>query len=133
VVQERMARVFEMFPVLQERSGQLAGRLSGGEQRMVALGRALMMEPKLLMIDEPSLGLAPIVADQIFATIRGFRALGVTVILVEQNCQRGLEAADWGIVLDLGTKRLEGPAAGILDDPRIRELYLGSLCQRDGE
>jgi len=133
VVNERMARVFEMFPVLQERSGQLAGRLSGGEQRMVALGRALMMDPTLLMIDEPSLGLAPMVADQIFTTIRGFRALGITVILVEQNCQRGLEATDWGIVLDLGAKRFEGPAAGILDDPRIRELYLGSMCRRDVE
>ena len=133
VVNERLARVLEMFPVLHERAGQLAGRLSGGEQRMVALGRALMMEPKLLMIDEPSLGLAPIVADQIFATIRSFRELDITVILVEQNCQRGLEATDWGIVLDLGTKRFEGPAASILDDPRIRELYLGAMCKRETE
>jgi branched-chain amino acid transport system ATP-binding protein len=86
------------------------------------------------MIDEPSLGLAPIVADQIFATIRGFSEIGITVLLVEQNARRGLEATEWGIVLDLGAKRFEGPAEGILDDPRIRELYLGaSLSKGDGE
>jgi branched-chain amino acid transport system ATP-binding protein len=130
VLDERMARVLEMFPVLRNRFGQLAGRLSGGEQRMVVLGRALMMDPKLLMIDEPSLGLAPIVADQIFATIRGLGALGMTVLLVEQNTQRGLKNTDWGIVLDLGTKRFEGPAEGILDDPRMRKLYLGASVGR---
>lgn len=129
-VNERMARIVEMFPVLKDRASQLAGRLSGGEQRMVALGRALMMDPRLIMIDEPSLGLAPKVADQIFTTIREFRELGITVLLVEQQCQRGLENTDWGIVLDLGTKRFEGPAEGILEDPRMRELYLGTSVRR---
>jgi len=130
VVNERMVRVFELFPLLKDRVSQLAGTLSGGEQQMVVLGRALMVDPKVLMIDEPSLGLAPIVADQIFATIQGFSALGITVILVEQNARRGLESTEWGIVLDLGTKRFEGPAEGILDDPRIRELYLGAALSK---
>lgn len=133
VVAERMDRVFEMFPVLQERSGQLAGNLSGGEQQMCVLGRALMVDPKVLMVDEPSLGLAPMLADQIFATISGFSGLGITVILVEQNAWRGLEAVDWGIVLDLGAKRFEGSADSILDDPRIQEIYLGSQLSNRSE
>lgn len=134
IVNERLARVFELFPLLKDRVSQLAGTLSGGEQQMVVLGRALMVDPKILMIDEPSLGLAPMVADQIFATIQGFSDLGITVILVEQNARRGLECAEWGIVLDLGTKQFEGPADGILADPRIRELYLGAaLSRRSGE
>lgn len=126
IIAERLDRVFAMYPVLKERSSQLAGNLSGGEQQMLVLGRALMVDPKVLMVDEPSLGLAPMLADQIFATIRGFAGMGITVILVEQNAWRGLESVDWGIVLDLGTKRFEGPSDGILDDPRIREIYLGS-------
>jgi branched-chain amino acid transport system ATP-binding protein len=130
VVNKRMERVFDLFPALEDRRHQLAGRLSGGEQRMVALGRALMMDPKLLMIDEPSLGLAPLVADQIFTTIVGFQAMGITVLVVEQNCKRGLENTDWGIVLELGDKRFEGPSDTILDDPRMRELYLGgAVCK----
>jgi branched-chain amino acid transport system ATP-binding protein len=92
---------------------------------MVTLGRSLMVEPKMVMIDEPSLGLAPMIADQIFEKIRGFRELGITVVLVEQNAVKGLESVDWGFVLDLGSKEFEGPADGILADPRIRELYLG--------
>ncbi|HEX9855252.1 MAG TPA: ABC transporter ATP-binding protein [Acidimicrobiia bacterium] len=126
LVNERLATVYRLFPVLGERHGQLAGTLSGGEQQMVTLGRALMVQPKVMMIDEPSLGLAPLMADQIFDTIRELSDLGITVILVEQNAYRGLQASDWGVVLDLGTKRFEGPAESILDDPRIRELYLGS-------
>jgi branched-chain amino acid transport system ATP-binding protein len=133
IITERMERVFEMFPLLKERAGQLAGNLSGGEQQMLVLGRALMVDPRVLMIDEPSLGLAPMLADQIFETINGFSHLGITVILVEQNAWRGLEAVEWGIVLDLGTKRFEGPADGILDDPRIREIYLGSQLSRRTE
>jgi branched-chain amino acid transport system ATP-binding protein len=126
LTEERMDRVLEMFPVLSERRSQIAGTLSGGEQQMVTLGRALMVDPKLMMIDEPSLGLAPRVADQIFSTIRQLSQSNTTILLVEQNAQRGLESVDWGIVLDLGSKKFEGPAEGILDDPRIRELYLGT-------
>jgi branched-chain amino acid transport system ATP-binding protein len=122
---QRLEMVFETFPALAERKSQNAGTLSGGEQQMVTLGRALMVEPKVVMIDEPSLGLAPMIADQIFERIRGFRELGITVVLVEQNAVKGLESVDWGFVLDLGSKEFEGPADGILADPRIRELYLG--------
>ncbi len=126
VVTERLDRVMELFPILAERRSQIAGTLSGGEQQMVTLGRALMVDPRLMMIDEPSLGLAPQVADQIFDTIRRLSETDTTILLVEQNAQRGLESVDWGIVLDLGAKKFEGPADGILDDPRIRELYLGT-------
>jgi branched-chain amino acid transport system ATP-binding protein len=126
VVQQRLARVMELFPTLGERKAQLAGTLSGGEQQMVTLGRALMVDPTILMIDEPSHGLAPQVADQIFATIQELSRSDTTILLVEQNAHRGLESVDWGVVLDLGTKRFEGPADGILGDPRIRELYLGT-------
>lgn len=125
LLRQRMEMVYETFPALAERKGQNAGTLSGGEQQMVTLGRALMIEPKVVMIDEPSLGLAPMIADQIFEKIRGFRQLGITVVLVEQNAVKGLESVDWGFVLDLGSLEFEGPADGILADPRIRELYLG--------
>lgn len=117
--------VFETFPALADRKAQNAGTLSGGEQQMVTLGRALMIEPKVVMIDEPSLGLAPMIADQIFEKIAGFNDLGITVVLVEQNAVKGLKAVEWGFVLDLGSLEFEGPADGILADPRIRELYLG--------
>jgi branched-chain amino acid transport system ATP-binding protein len=128
LVRQRMDRVYEMFPILKERSGQDAGKLSGGQQQMLAMGRALMIDPVLLMLDEPSLGLAPQVAQSIFDQVRDLEALGITVLIVEQNAQRGLELADWGVVLDLGIVRFEGPADGILEDPRIRELYLGKAA-----
>ena len=130
VIRQRLDLVVEVFPTLADRQSQNAGTLSGGEQQMVALGRSLMVEPKVLMIDEPSLGLAPMVSDLIFERIRGFSALGITVVLVEQNAVKGLESSDWGIVLDLGSKEFEGPADGILADPRIRELYLGKQLAR---
>ena len=125
LIKERMERVFELFPILAERSSLDAGKLSGGQQQMLALGRALMIDPDVLMLDEPSLGLAPQIADQIFATIKELEGLGITIVMVEQNAVRGLELADWGVVLDLGIVRFEGPADTILEDPRIRELYLG--------
>jgi branched-chain amino acid transport system ATP-binding protein len=131
LLKERMDMVYETFPALAERKGQNAGDLSGGEQQMVTLGRALMVEPKVVMIDEPSLGLAPMIADQIFDRIRGFSDLGITVVLVEQNAVKGLDNVDWGFVLDLGSLEFEGPADGILSDPRIRDLYLGKLAQRE--
>lgn len=125
LLQERLASVYEVFPVLAERKTQHAGTLSGGEQQMVTLGRALMIEPRMVMIDEPSLGLAPMIANQIFEKIIAFKDLGITVVLVEQNAVKGLETVDWGFVLDLGSLEFEGPADGILADPRIRDLYLG--------
>jgi branched-chain amino acid transport system ATP-binding protein len=132
LLRERLDMVYEMFPILADRKAQNAGTLSGGEQQMVTLGRALMIEPQVVMIDEPSLGLAPMIADQIFEKIRGFKDLGITVVLVEQNAVKGLEAVEWGFVLDLGSMEFEGPADGILADPRIRELYLGKqLADRE--
>ena len=125
VIKERMQRVFELFPILAERASMDGGKLSGGQQQMLALGRALMIDPAVLMLDEPSLGLAPQIADQIFATIRELETLGITIVMVEQNAVRGLELADWGVVLDLGVCRFQGPADSVLEDPRIRELYLG--------
>ncbi|MGZ5384632.1 MAG: ABC transporter ATP-binding protein [Acidimicrobiia bacterium] len=128
LVRERMERVYEMFPILEERAGQDAGKLSGGQQQMLAMGRALMIDPVLLMLDEPTLGLAPQVVQQIFSQVEELQSLGLTVVMVEQNAQRGLELADWGVVLDLGIVRFEGPADGILEDPRVRELYLGKAA-----
>lgn len=133
LIEQRMERVFAMFPRLAERSSQLAQTMSGGEQQILALGRALMIEPRLMMIDEPSLGLAPQINATVFEAIRRLGTeMGITVALVEQNVKKGLEATDRAFVLDLGTKRFEGPSDQILDDPRIRDLYLGSLAAPAG-
>jgi branched-chain amino acid transport system ATP-binding protein len=130
IIKERMSRVMDLFPILAERSNQMAQTLSGGEQQQLSLARALMIEPKVMMIDEPSLGLAPQVATQIFDVIRRLGSdLGMTLLLVEQNVRMGLAVSDWSFVLDLGSKRFEGPADAILDDPRIRDLYLGRLAE----
>ena len=115
----------ERFPLLAERQSQLAGTLSGGQQQILLMARALMGRPRLMMIDEPSLGLSPQATDQVFEIISGLKDEGITVLLIEQNVERGLEAADWAFVLDLGRVRFEGPHDQILDDQRIRELYLG--------
>lgn len=133
LVKERLARIYEMFPILSERAGQDAGKLSGGEQQMLAMGRALMIDPILLMLDEPTLGLAPQVAQQVFAQVEQLKSMGLTVVIIEQNAQRGLELADWGVVLDLGIVRFEGPSDGILKDPRVRELYLGKAAGSGGK
>lgn len=125
LLNERMEVAFEIFPILQERRSQLAKTLSGGQQQMLAMARAMMLRPELLMLDEPTLGLAPKIAQHIFDIIEQFKRMGMTMLLVEQNARRGLECADWGYVLDLGAKRFEGPADSILSDPRIEELYLG--------
>jgi len=121
-----MDEVYALFPRLKERSRQLAGTLSGGERQMLAVGRALMGRPELLMLDEPSLGLAPMIVKSIFATIAGLRATGVTILLVEQNARAALEVADYGYVLEMGEIALEGPAADLARDPRVIDTYLGA-------
>ena len=121
-----MARVFGLFPRLEERRAQLAGTLSGGERQMLAVGRALMSQPTLLMLDEPSLGLAPLVVREIFRTIAALRETGVTILLVEQNARAALEVADHGYVLEMGEVVLEGPAADLARDPRVIDTYLGA-------
>jgi len=121
-----LAEVYALFPRLQERRMQLAGTLSGGERQMLAVGRALMGKPALLMLDEPSLGLAPKVVRDIFATIAGLRATGVTILLVEQNARAALEVADYAYVLEMGEIALEGPAADLAKDSRVIDTYLGA-------
>jgi branched-chain amino acid transport system ATP-binding protein len=118
--------VFAMFPRLQERSAQLAHTLSGGERQMLVLGRALMSRPKLLMPDEPSLGLAPLVVREVFRAIEALRAEGVSILLVEQNARAALAVADYAYVLEMGAVSAEGPAATLVNDRRIVESYLGS-------
>jgi branched-chain amino acid transport system ATP-binding protein len=130
-VNARMNDLMERFPRLAERADQMAQTMSGGEQQLLVMARALMIEPKLMMIDEPSLGLAPQISEQIFSIIRSLPSeMGITVLLIEQNVKKGLEVADRAFVLDLGTKRFEGDADTILDDPRIRDLYLGKLAAK---
>lgn len=124
-VDRRMGEVYDLFPILKERSHQLAKTLSGGQQQMLAIGRSLVLRPEIIMLDEPSLGLAPKVARQIFDSIQILKGSGMTILLVEQNARMGLENADWGFVLDLGKMSFEGPAGSILGDERIQELYLG--------
>jgi branched-chain amino acid transport system ATP-binding protein len=124
--------VFMLFPRLRERRAQLAGTLSGGERQMLAVGRALMGKPRLLMLDEPSLGLAPLVVRDIFATISALRATGVTILLVEQNARAALEVADYGYVLEMSEIALEGPAADLAKDPRVIETYLGAARKKAG-
>ncbi len=124
-VQRDLERVFVLFPRLKERMKQRAGTLSGGEQQMLAIGRALMSRPKLLLLDEPSLGLAPLVCQTIFATIDEIKAAGTTVLLVEQNASAALKHSDRGYVLETGAVSFSGSAAALTSDPRVREAYLG--------
>jgi branched-chain amino acid transport system ATP-binding protein len=120
-----MAKVFTTFPRLKERRDQLAGTLSGGEQQMLAMGRALMSRPKVLLLDEPSMGLSPIMVDKIFEVVREVYARGVTVLLVEQNASRALQVADRGYVMESGLITMSGDAKAMLDDPKVRAAYLG--------
>jgi branched-chain amino acid transport system ATP-binding protein len=121
-----LERVYTLFPRLKERRAQQAGTLSGGERQMLAVGRALMGQPKLLMLDEPSLGLAPLIVRDIFNTIRELRRAGVSILLVEQNARAALDVADHGYVLETGDLVLQGPAEQLADDPRVIETYLGA-------
>ena len=124
-VQASMERVYTLFPRLGERRTQKAGTMSGGEQQMLAIGRALMIEPRALLLDEPSLGLSPLFVDLIFDKIAELRAEGMTLLMVEQNAARALELSDRGYVLELGRNRFEGTGQELLADPRVRQLYLG--------
>ena len=124
-IAEDIERVFTTFPRLKERRDQLAGTMSGGEQQMLAMGRALMSRPKVLLLDEPSMGLSPIMVDKIFEVIQDVSAQGVTILLVEQNASRALQLADRGYVMESGLMTLSGDAHEMLHDPKVREAYLG--------
>ena len=123
--QETMEEVFTLFPRLRERRQQAAGTMSGGERQMLAIGRALMAKPKLLMLDEPSLGLAPLIVREIFRIIAELRRRGVSILLVEQNARAALQVADYAYVLENGSVKMEGEAEQLRNDPRVIESYLG--------
>lgn len=124
-IAQDIEKMFALFPRLRERKDQLAGTMSGGEQQMLAMGRALMARPKVLLLDEPSMGLSPIMVDKIFEVVRDVYALGVTVVLVEQNASRALALADRGYVMESGLITMHGAGQELLSDPRVRTAYLG--------
>ena len=128
-INDDIKKVFKRFPILDERSYQLGGTLSGGQQQMLAIGRALMARPKLLLLDEPSMGLAPLVVNEIFEVIKEISAEGTTVLLVEQNVRQALKIADYAYVLETGKMVLSGPAEEIRHDPRVMEAYLGGKVE----
>lgn len=129
-IQANMNNVYELFPRLKERSWQKAGTLSGGEQQMLAVGRALMIKPKVIMMDEPSLGLAPILVNEVFNIIKRLNEQGNTILLVEQNAKKALEIADYAYVLETGELVLEGPGKELLKDIRVQEAYLGEAVSK---
>ena len=124
-INRRIDDVLEMFPVLKSRLGHAAKTLSGGQQQQLLIGRALVLRPKVIMLDEPTLGLAPKISRQIFDSMNELKAAGISIIVVEQNARMGLNFADWGCVLDLGRLVFEGPSEDVLADERIEQLYLG--------
>jgi branched-chain amino acid transport system ATP-binding protein len=125
ILKSRMEQILDLFPRLRQRFTQLAGSMSGGEQQMLAIGRALMAEPRLLLLDEPSLGLAPLIVEEIFTLIANLKAAGKTILVVEQNAQMALDIADYAYVLESGRVKLEGPAAEVGANPMVLEAYLG--------
>ena len=129
-VEAQMDRVFQLFPRLQERRRQSAGTMSGGERQMVAMGRALMPGPKILLLDEPSAGLAPAFVDAIFEKVLEINGFGVTILMVEQNARRALSLSHHGYVLDLGQNRFQGPGPELIADPKVADLYLGGGAGR---
>ena len=124
-LQANLAKVYELFPILKERQEQLAGSLSGGQQQMLAIGRALMQQPKLLMLDEPSLGLAPIIVEEVFRVIRELSTQGISILIVEQNLFQALSVSNRGYVLETGRVVMEGQASELIADERIESAYLG--------
>jgi branched-chain amino acid transport system ATP-binding protein len=124
-VEDDRESVFELFPRLKDRRRQLAGTLSGGEQQMLAIGRALMLRPAMMMLDEPSMGLAPLLIDEVFRRLADLKQRGITMLLVEQLAYRALEVADYGFVIEHGRIELQGPASELQRDPRVRAAYLG--------
>lgn len=124
-LERRMEEVEERFPILKERRNQQAGTLSGGQQQTLSMARTMILKPEIVMLDEPSLGLAPRIVREVFGIVRMMSDAGITILLVEQNALMGLRHADWGIVLDLGRTLFDGPGDEILGDPRVQELYLG--------
>ena len=125
-IEEGIKDIYRRFPRLKEREWQLAGTLSGGEQQMLAVGRAMMAKPKLMMMDEPSLGLAPLVVKDIFSIIRDLKSEGITILLIEQNANAALRCADHGLVLETGSITLSGSGEELLNNPQVKEAYLGS-------
>jgi branched-chain amino acid transport system ATP-binding protein len=123
--QATLSRVFSLFPVLEEKRSDLAGNLSGGQQQMLAIGRALMGDPRLLLLDEPSMGLAPRLVAEIFAQVANLKAQGTTILLVDQNARAALSIADRGYVMEGGRIVLDGPAARLLQDPQVQHAYMG--------
>jgi ABC-type branched-subunit amino acid transport system ATPase component len=128
---ERIGSMYELFPRLGERSGQVVGTMSGGERQMVAMARALMPDPQVLLLDEPSAGLAPAFVEAIFEKVEDINGHGVTIVMVEQNARRALGMSNRGYVLDLGKDRFEGAGKELLDDPKVAELYLGGTARID--
>jgi branched-chain amino acid transport system ATP-binding protein len=125
-IQRRISELYEMFPILEKRSRQISGTLSGGEQQMLAIARALMTRPKLLILDEPSMGLAPLIVQDIFNVIEQLNQKGTTILLVEQNARAALKIADYGYVLETGRIVLEGEASDLLGNPKVKAAYLGA-------
>jgi ABC-type branched-subunit amino acid transport system ATPase component len=129
LIPPRLGKVYDLFPFLKDRAREKAGNLSGGQQKILEMGRALMLEPPLLMLDEPSLGLAPKTMETLFNTIKDLNGTGLTILMVEQNARQGLAASHRGYILELGKEKFEGTAHELLDSPEMAKLYLGGSTE----